>query len=371
METTQIYALVTSLAKQSMGTADIQVNDLQGLISLGNTVLSSNDNTECFLNTLIQRVGRTDISYRRYNNRLADMVMSDLEWGAIVQKLKFEAPDAVEDPSYELEDGSTVDHYKIYKGKVNQKLFVTRAPYMFPLTTPKVQLREAFTSPEKMEQFISGRTGEVHNKAEVTLENLGRSTIANYIAEIAGTGREIKLITQYKVENPDSTITADTALLDADFLRFCVRVIKSTMDMFTEMTSGLFNEAGVTRHTPYADQRLKFTTDFIRALETASYWDAFNKEYISLVGFQKMNFWQSIKERDKISVNRASDGTAKTVDNVVGILNDRWAYGTYRIYEDIATTPVNAAGLYYNTFWHEGQLWFNDLSENAVIFTLS
>ena len=32
---------------------------------------------------------------------------------------------------------------------------------------------------------------------------------------------------------------------------------------------------------------------------------------------------------------------------------------------------INAAGGYTNTFWHEKQLWFNDLSENFVMFTLN
>lgn len=373
MEATQIYALVNSLAQQSMGASAIEVNDVSTLVSLGDVVLSSNTNTEAFLNTLVQRVGRTEISFRAYKNRLSSMVMDDTEWGAIIQKLKYEAPDAVEDPAYSLTDGQSVDQYKVYKGNVHQKLFVTRTPYMFPLTTPRVQLREAFTSPAAMNSFLATRTGEMKNKAELSVENLGRATLCNLIAELSGTSREIKLLTLYKVENPDSTLTADTCLLDGDFMRFCVRIMKSTMDMFTEMTSGLYNTDGITRHTPYSEQRLKLTTDFVRALETSSYWNSFNLDYVKVVGFEQINFWQSIQNgsRETVKVKRASDSAETTVENVVGVLHDHYAAGTFRMYEDVQTTPVNAAGLYYNTFWHEGQLWFNDLSENAVIFTLN
>lgn len=373
MEATQIYALVNSLAQQSMGASAIEVNDVSTLVSLGDAVLSSETNTESFLNKLIQRVGKTEISYRPYKNRLGNMVMSDMEWGGIVQKLKYEAPDAVEDPAYNLQDGQSVDQYKVYKGKVDQKLFVTRTPYMFPLTTPIDQLEEAFTSAAAMNSFLAAKTGEVHNKSELAVENLGRATLCNLIAELAGTSREIKLLTLYKVENPDSTLTADTCLLDGDFMRFCVRVMKSTMDMFTEMTSGVYNTPGITRHTPYAEQRLKLTTDFVRAMETSSYWNSFNVDYIKVVGFEQINFWQSIQNgsREVIKVKRASDATDTTVENVVGILHDHYAAGTYRQYQRVRTTHVNAAGLYYNTFWHERQLWFNDLSENSVIFTLN
>ena len=53
------------------------------------------------------------------------------------------------------------------------------------------------------------------------------------------------------------------------------------------------------------------------------------------------------------------------------MIHDRDALGVYKIDEDVLTTPVNAAGAYYNTYWHEKQLRFIDLSENIVIFTLN
>lgn len=371
MDTTQIYTIVNSAAQQSMGESALTATDVSSLVSLGNSVLSSTTSTEGFLNALLMRIGKTELSYRAYKSKLADMVMDDVEFGGIVQKIKFEAPDAQADPAYSLTDGQSVDQYKVYKGEVNQKLFLTRAPYMFALTTQKRLLKEAFLSESAMNAFLSNRIGEVRNKAELAIENLGRLTIANLIAELAGGDREIKLITLYKAESGDTTITADNALVNGDFLRFCVRVIKTTMDLFTEMTTGIYNDGTVTRHTPYSEQRLKLTTDFVRAMETSSYWEAFNRDYISLVGFEKMNFWQSIQTRDSVNVTRASDDTATTVNNVVAVLHDRWTAGTYRMFDDVETSPINAAGLYYNTFWHELQLWFNDLSENAVIFTLS
>ena len=45
--------------------------------------------------------------------------------------------------------------------------------------------------------------------------------------------------------------------------------------------------------------------------------------------------------------------------------------GVYKIDERVATTPINAAGLYYNTYYHQKQLRFIDLSENFVCFTLN
>ena len=70
-------------------------------------------------------------------------------------------------------------------------------------------------------------------------------------------------------------------------------------------------------------------------------------------------------------IGKVDSKVDKTIENVVGVLFDREAIGTFRQEEKVLTTPVNARGAYYNTFWHEKQMWFNDMSENAVIFTLN
>ena len=57
-----------------------------------------------------------------------------------------------------------------------------------------------------------------------------------------------------------------------------------------------------------------------------------------------------------------------TINNIVACLFDRDALGTYKTDEWSATTPVNAAGGYYNVFYHERDIWFNDLAENFVMF---
>ena len=93
-----------------------------------------------------------------------------------------------------------------------------------------------------------------------------------------------------------------------------------------------------------------------------------------LDAFDMVNFWQaqdSIDSRDSINITRASDGEAVTKSNIAAVLFDVEALGMYRRDEDVLTTPVNAKGLYYNTFYHLKQLWYNDLSENFVYFTLN
>lgn len=367
MTTEQIYQLVNDVNQQAFGQSAIAVQDVSGLISLGNTVLSSSVNTESFLNTLAQRIGRTIVRFRMYNNKLQDMVLTDFEWGAILQKIAIGMPDAEADPAYALTDGQSVDHYTVNKLPAEQKLFVTRTPYMFYITVPRSQLREAFLSESGMGAFLSAMFGQVRNKIETTLENLGRMTIAAGIAE--ATGREIKLVTEYNAASGNS-VTAASALLDADFLRYAIRRIKETMDDFTDI-SVLHNDGTIPTFTPYEDQRIRILSGLERAFETVVEWAAFNEQYVKLAGYTKLNFWQAEQSKMDININRPSDNAATSIQNIVCVIHDRDAMGIYQEYEDVLTTPVNAKGMYYNQFWHRKDGRMLDTSENFVYFTLN
>lgn len=369
MTTDQIYTLVNGVASQAYGSAALAAVDAQTLVSLGNTVLSSSTNTEAFLNTLLQRIGRTIMDYRRYRNRLGDMVLNDFEYGAILQKIKVHMPEALADPAYGLTDGAAVDPWTIYIPDADQKLFVKRTPYMFAQTISRHNLKEAFTSAEAMGGFISAVMGEMRNAVEVALENLGRVTINNMIAEATGS-RVVNLVTEYNTAASGS-LTAATALLDKDFLAFAIRRINETFDMMQSITS-LYNDGSVERFTPLEDMRVKMLSSFKRSAETVVQYAAFHEELVSVDhAFETMPFWQAAQTPGSINVERASDGTTVTLANIIAIVHDRDALGIYQMDEEVQTTGLNPKGLYYTTYMHERQLWFNDLSENFVVFTLN
>lgn len=370
MTTTQIYSLLNSVNQQAYGTVGLTITDLQSLISLGTTVLSSSTNTEAFLDTLAQRIGKTIIDYRKYNNRLRDLVMDDFEYGAILQKIKIVMPAAEADESYGLVDGNTVDHYKIAKPNVLQKLFVSRTPYQYHITIQREHLKEAFTSESAMGAFITGIFGEVQNAIELGLENLGRACVNNMMAE---TTHNITLLTDFIADGGDSTLTAATAMMSKEFLNYAMYKINLTLDKMEDMTT-LFNDGTVERFTPKKDQRIMLNSEFVRRAETVSQYAAFHDKFVNVDGaYIKTNFWQDSQAGSEMSinVNRASDGTATQINYIIGCAYDRDAMGIYKLQEDVLTSPVNAAGMYYNTYWHEKQLWFNDLSEQFTLFTIS
>ena len=367
MDTTQIYSLVNEVARESIGTDEIDVLDTNSLVALGDSVLSSSSNTEAFLNTLVQRIGKTIISYRPYTSQLSLLDVGDMEFGQIMQKIKVKMPTAIEDDTYNLVDGESIDMYKVSKPKASQKLFVKRTPVTYTITTQRKALKEAFTSAEALGAFIAAVFGEVRNAIELTQENLGRLTMANYIAN-AETTQVYDLVTLYNAMG-HTVPTGEDALYDEAFLRFAIGKMKNISIKMATM-SELYNDGSEQRHSPIDMQRFMYLVDFMTALETQVNYAAFHDEYVKVATGIAVPYWQAAKSPFDIKVKDSED-VEKTIENVVAFIHDRDALGTYRKEEEALTTPVNAKGRYYNTFWHLDNLYFNDLSENGVVFTLN
>ncbi len=370
MAVNKIYSIVNSVNSQTMGVTSLTVVDEQGLISLGQTVLSTNGLADTWLNSLAQRIGRTIISFREYKSKYSDMVLDSLQWGNIVQKIKVSMPEATEDESYSLVDGQSVDMYKVANPKVTQSFFTTETPYQFYVTIKREQLEEAFTSERAMNGFIGAIYGEVQNAIELSLEGLARNCINNFIAEKLSSNKgTYNLLSMYNTET-NKTLTVNTCLHDKDFLAYCVSRIK-LISKYMENMSKIYNDGTQTRHTPKSLQHLRILEDFESRLETVVQYQAFRDGYVKLDNYHTTSFWQSVKEPGSVKVKLASNGTSVTKTNIIAVLYDRDALGLYKKDSWNSTTPFNSAGGYYNTYYHHKELYFNDLSENFVVFYLA
>lgn len=389
----QIYEIVNEVAQQAMGSKTISVVDNAGLIALGDTVLGSNNTANNFINALTDRIGRTIVSFRSYHSHFPDFERDSIEWGNILQKLKIGMPNTEEDQSYNLTDGSSVDQYKINKAKVNQLLFTSETPWQTHITVHLDALEKAFLSSDAMGVFISAMFGEVQNRIELAMENLSMDCVNNYIGELISRQtdrpkRVVNLVTEYKDKTGiDHTTEPLTALDDEEFLKYVVRRINSLSTIFEYMNEATFTDTGFfpdssapaessqiyTRHTPKSEQRMMLFIDLVNSLKTNINSKAFNMEQVAIdIPFKTVPFWQSLNEPSAIDIKIASSSKDEIKHSLVmGILYDREAMGTFKKKYSSLTSPINAAGKYYNVFYHMITMYYNDLTENAVVFLLA
>lgn len=388
LKSNQIYSIVNEVAKQAMGSKAIAVVDNAGLIALGNTVLGSDATKNNFVNALTDRIGRTIVSFREYHSHFPDFERDSIEWGNILQKIKIAMPESETDQSYDIANGTSPDMYKVNKPIVNQLLFTTETPWQTHITIHLDMLEKAFLSATDMGSFISSVFGEVQNRIELAMENLSMDCVNNYMAELiknktSKPTRVINLVTEYKDKTGvDHTTTPINALDDEEFLKYVVRRVNSISSTMEYMTKGAYNNNEGTgtsgsgevysRHTPKSEQRLMLFIDMVNSLKTNINSKAFNMEQVAIdIPFKTVPFWQSLTKPSDINVKPASGGTAITQSLIMGIMYDREAMGTYKKKYRTSTTPVNSAGLYYNVFYHMITMYFNDLTENAVVFLLA
>ena len=381
MEVNQVYPIVNSVFKQMTGREDIQAVDTASLVAMGSTIENLGQK-DLWLNTLDRRIGYTIDGYRVYNNKFSDLNRNQIEWGAIVQKITSEMPEAVYDkmPDVGKMDGQSVDHYIINNPKVHQRLFDKETPYSFFITIQDKYLKEAFLSSSAMAAFINQIFGKVQNKIEFTNEELARMCVANFILNLKNY-QHYHLVSMYNATGPAVSVTTQTARYDADFLRWATGIMNNVSAKMESM-SALYNSDGFTRFTPKKNQKFYMIADFLTMLETVVSYAAFNPQYVTARADILLPYWQASKNIndptswESITTIKGtvtdSKGThvEKTLNNLIGVLFDYDALGTFREEQMVLTTPVNARAAYYNTFWHENQLWFNDMSENGVAFFL-
>ena len=369
-----VYAIINDVAKMMTGKESVTVLDTHSFVDFGDSVLSSSDSTEMFLNAYLLRIAQTYDTFRPYTGKLKDLVMSGSEWGAIVQKIDAEVPDFVSDDTFELTDGQSIDQYVVRKPTGRQKLFIKRSTYKNYMTTSKKLLKGAFLSEAAFANWARMTAGKMRNKIEFALEGLCRLAIANYIANAAST-QFVHLLTDYNTEKDlDTPLTADTALLDKDFLAYAA----GTMELASKRLRNLsvsYNAEEAERHTPEGEQRFLVYDLFQSRLQHVVQYQAYHKELVSLGEFIEVPYWQGESDRTSIivKVEDPEDPTktvTKEVENIIGFIFDRYALGAHRAEEETLTTPINASGRYFNTFHFAEQLWFNDLSENGLIFCL-
>ena len=102
----QLYSILNAVAAQVFGTSAQAVVDTRSMVALGDQVLASNSNTDLFSGALMDRIGRTVVSARIWNDPMRDpLVKKDFEFGCVLQKVYVDIEDAAANNAWEIGDG--------------------------------------------------------------------------------------------------------------------------------------------------------------------------------------------------------------------------------------------------------------------------
>lgn len=380
MKINQIYELVNDVSQQMYGENAPTVTNLTDLISMGNEVLSSDKNTEDFCNVLTDRIGRVIISSKPYSSTVNNFLNDSFTFGAILQKIYIEPMDASTDKAWTLQNNNSIDQYVINKPTVKQKLFQGVTVWNVTVTIPDIQLRSAFESATSMTVFIDAIFTAMLNSIEVKLEGMLNMSLSNFIAnkivkhKADGGIGVVNLLELYNAEM-STTLTPTEAMTNTEFLKYSSCVINKFLKRMERM-SELFNDEGYKRFTPSDRAKVIMHLDYTSAITTFLESDTYHNEMVKLPNYTEVPYWQgsgtSYDFEDSTSIHvTISDGT-KTVEQtgIIGIIADVEAIGL-TIYDRRTRSAYNANGEYTNYFNKAEIGYYNDMSENAIVFVIA
>jgi hypothetical protein len=392
----QLSTVLTAITNQATGVTNPAPVNTGSFVNIAQMALKTGYDP---LTTAISQVlSRTIFSVRPYSRKFKGLNVSNQRYGNHVRKLLTIDKPFEDDDRFKLVDGESIDQYKVNKPKVLQTNFYGAKIYQKSLTIFKDQLDCAFNSPDEFASFISMIMQNASDMIEQAHEETARATIANLVAgiyrtETGGTSsadlaksnggrRAVNLLALYNIQNGTSLKVNDifkTANFEG-FVKFAFATINTIADLMTDrntLFSSQLTDYTVIRHTPKSKMKFYLYTDLVNKINSEVYSSIFNPDFLKAVDFESVNFWQSPLNPSLIN-NTPSilkkdgtviiAGTQVNMLNVIGVLFDEEAAGYTTVNEWAQPSPFNARGGYYNQFWHFTDRYWNDFTENAVIF---
>lgn len=376
----QVAAVLNSVVEQATGQKDIVATDLTNLVSLGNTILSSDTSRDKFLDALVDRIGKTIISNRSYGGKKNPIKMDAFTYGAVMQKIYVTPPTAENAPQWDLRTGEVPNQFIIKTPEAKQKLFSDRNTYEINITVPDYQLQTAFTSAEQMSAFIDAIFVAVSNAQAMREDATTDMTYANCIGENIAYSKKpdakgihvVNLLTDYNTLT-GGTLTAAKAMRDFEFLQYATRELQLYVKRFERMST-LFNAEQYQRFTPRESARLTVLQDFASSCEVYLRSTTYHDNLVTLPNYNEVAFWQGsgdYKFSDTSSINiTTSSGTVITQSGIVALLTDIEALGMMVDYKRTRSVR-NERGEYTNYFYKTDERTFVDMSENALVFLVA
>lgn len=371
----QIYTIVNSLAEQSLGMKGLEATDVS-FVSVGNEVLSSDANKDAFYGVLLDRVGKVVFGMRSYNSVNKGIKKDSFEYGAVLQKLYVDIMSATKNTSWNAQSEAASNPFTKSTAEVKQKLFSKISTWEFDCTIPDVQLKTAFISATNMAAFIECIFTAMNNSLELSFENTANICRASFIARKKVKNNAVTYVNLLLNYNTlmNKTLTVASCLTDIDFLTYASEQISLCVNRMGTY-SKLFNDEGYARHTPVDMLNVDILANFETAMNMYLRSNTFHEELLKLPNHVVIPYWQgsgqayAFNDVSKISVQL--DGVEGTeVTGVVACLYDKEAIGV-TIDNRRTRSIYNPKDEYTNYFGKADMGFYNDMSENGVVFYIA
>ena len=387
-----ISAILKEINKASTGQELTQpILNTADFVSVAQATLLTGYDNLC--KAISQVMTRTLFAVRPYSARFGGLEMDGDSFGNHTRKINFLDTEPLADVSYKLPaDGTStgVDPFEIHRPQVLQTNFYGMTSYSRVYTQGKVQLDAAFTGPEQLAEFWSAVVQHYANMRAQDLEGLRRNLIANYMGGMTKTNAKsvIYLLDEYNTQT-GKELTATTVYAPEnfpDFARFAYGRIKDVSDLLEERTINFHQNWNIgsqpknfMRHTPRSMQHLYLFSQTQRQIDARVLSDTFHTDRLTYGAFEMVPYWQTVNARASVQVSPIytnADGTANEAGgnvglaNVFGFIHDRDAIG-YVPMQNNMDSIYNPRGQYTNFWGHYAYRWFNDFTENGVLFLLT
>lgn len=383
MEVKQIYSLVNSVSSEVLGKTDLVQEDLTGIVDLGTEIFNQGA-VDNYVKSLVNHIGKVVFVNRPYSGKVPSVLMDAWEFGSVMEKISADVPQAEENDTWNLADGTEYKQDVFHKPTVTAKFFNSKVTFEVPVSITERQVKESFSSAEQLNGFLSMIYSAVDKSMTIKTDALIMRTINNMIGETLqadattfggdytahSTVRAVNLLHLFNTAK-GTTLTPQEAIIDADFIRYASYQMGLYADRMQSIST-LFNIGGKDRFTPKDSLHTVLLSDFAKAAQTYLYGDTYHNEQVLLPQAETVASWQgtgedySFAKTSAIDIKTAS-GVEIKLGGILGVMFDRDALGVCNSDKRV-TTNYNAKAEFFNNWFKFDASYFNDTNENFVVF---
>ena len=182
MKVSQVYDLMNTVTEEILGESGLVKEDLSNVADLGVQIFDATS-VDNYVRTLVDHIGKVIFVNRTYAGGAPSVLMDGWEFGAVLEKIQCDIPEASENESWLLNNGESYDT-NIFQGpEISAKFYQKRVTFEVRMSLTEKQVKGSLSSAEQLNSFVSMIYNAVDKSMTVKLDGLIMRTINSMIGE--------------------------------------------------------------------------------------------------------------------------------------------------------------------------------------------